>query len=685
MATSRVSSYSGAVIAIGVIGILLLMVIPMPPFLLDAFLAFSITLSLLILLIAMYVNQPLDFSVFPSVLLLVTLFRLTLNISSTRLILLRGNEGVGAAGHVIQSFGQFVVGGNYIVGFIIFSILVIINFVVITKGAGRIAEVAARFTLDAMPGKQMSIDADLNAGLINEDEARARRRAISREAEFYGAMDGASKFVRGDAIAGIVITVINIVGGLIVGVLQHNLSLATAATNYTILTIGDGLVSQIPSLITSTAAGIVVTRAASESNLGQDIIGQLLVQPRALGVAAGVLAAVGLVPGLPQVPFLGLAAVTGGVAYFLHQRQRQAALQRAKERAAAPAQAPEAVETLLGIDVLALEIGYALIPLVDAQQHGDLLERIKSIRRQFAQDLGLVVPPIHIRDNLRLRPDEYCVNLRATEIARGELLADHYLAMDHGAGARAIDGLATTEPAFGLPAYWITQAQKEHAQLVGYTVVDASTVLATHITELIRQHAHQLLDRQAVQRLIDRLREENAKVVEELIPNLLTLGQVQKVLQNLLRERVSVRDLGTILETLADVALTSKDAEFLTECTRQALSRSITKQYEATDGNLHLLTLDPKLETTIAKAIQRTEHGSYLALEPAVAQQLIWKLSQALEQFSGLQAQPVILSAPTIRSQLKRLTERFLPNLAILSHHEVAPSAKVQTLGVVSL
>ena len=683
--SSAFGKLSAAFLAFGVVGILMLMVIPMPAMLLDGFLAFSVTLSLLILLVAMYVEQPLDFSAFPSILLLVTLFRLSLNISTTRLILLRGNEGVEAAGHVIKSFGQFVVGGNFVVGFIVFAILVLINFVVITKGAGRIAEVAARFTLDAMPGKQMAIDADLNAGLIDEADARNRRSSIAREAEFYGSMDGASKFVRGDAIAGIIITFINIVGGLIVGVFQHGMPIGVAASNYTILTIGDGLVSQIPSLIISTASGIIVTRAASDASLGEDVIGQFIKQPRAIAVSAAVLLAMGMIPGLPQAPFLTLAVVMGGLAYILMQRQKGETQQAEVDDAEASPAGPEKVEALLGVDVLALEIGYALIPLVDASQNGDLLERIKSIRRQFAQELGMVVPPIHIRDNLQLKPNEYSIMLRGTEIIHAELMVDHLLAMDHGAGASKIDGIETTEPAFGLPAYWIPPDMQEQAQLAGYTVVDLPTVLATHLTEVVRQHAHELLDRQAVQGLLDHIRDDNAKVIEELIPNALSVGQVQKVLQNLLRERVSIRDLGTILESLADVSATSKDSDYLTECVRQALARSITKQYEAPDGQIHLLMLDPELESTISKSIQHTEQGTYLALDPNVAQQIIVKLSNAIDEFSVLQAQPVVLSAPLIRSQLKRLTERFLPNLAVISHHEVVPSARIQTVGVVSL
>ncbi|MFQ6110710.1 MAG: flagellar biosynthesis protein FlhA [Nitrospinota bacterium] len=675
---------SDVMLALGVVGIIAVMVVPVPTPVLDALLAFNITFSLVVLLVSMYTLEPLEFSVFPSLLLVMTLFRLSLNVASTRLILLHGNEGTGAAGRVIHSFGSFVVGGNYVVGIVVFLILVVINFIVITKGAGRIAEVAARVTLDAMPGKQMSIDADLNAGLINDAEARGRRQKISQEADFYGAMDGASKFVRGDAIAGILITLINIVGGFAIGVLQLGLPVGRAAQTYTVLTIGDGLVTQIPALLVSTAAGIVVTRAASQSNLGAQLTGQILVHPRAIGIAAGILLILGLVPGLPQLPFLSLAVITGIVAYVLHQATRVTA-QREREAMAAPPPEPEKVESLLPLDLMEVDVGYGLIPLVDAQQGGELLDRIRSIRRQFALELGIIIPPLHIRDNLELKPGEYTVLIKGVEVARGELMMDHYLAMDTGGVEKPVEGIPTKEPAFGLPALWVTEANRERAQMLGYTVVDPATVIATHLSEIIKANAHELLGRSEVQALLDNLSRHHPKVVEELIPNLLSLGGVQKVLQNLVREGVSIRDLRTVLECLADYAPITKDPEVLTEYVRASLSRTITRQYQAPDGSLHLVTLEKGLEETIASALKKTEHGSYLALEPQMAELLVERVREVVDKFSISDHYPVLLSPPTLRSHLKRLLEKFIPNLAVLSPGEIAPNVKVISLGTVSL
>ncbi len=681
--------HSGIVVAAGVMSIVFLMIIPLPKLALDLLLAVNIGLSVLIFLLALYTERPLDFSVFPSVLLIVTLYRLALNVSSTRLILLHGDQGIEGAGKIIAAFGSFVVGGNFVVGIVIFLILVVINFVVITKGATRIAEVNARFTLDSMPGKQMAIDADLNAGLIDEVEARRRREEIAQEADFYGAMDGASKFVRGDAIAGLVITGINILGGLVIGVLQMGIPLADAVRTYTTMTVGDGLVSQMPALIVSTASGILVTRAGSHSNLGQVLPGQLTQSPEALGVGGGVLLVLGLVPGLPLVPFAILAGVLGGTAYALRQvreaeaRRREEEVRKAAEEAPAPAEGPEEVSQLLHVDVLELEVGYGLLHLVDASQGGDLLERIRSIRRQLALELGIVVPPIRIRDNLQLRPTEYLILIKGVEAARGELKEGCYLAMNPGIAEGDLDGVPTREPAFGLDALWIREELREEAQVKGYTVVDLSTVVATHLTELIKRNAHELLGRQETQNLLDTLKASAPALVEELVPNLLPLGAVQKVLQNLLRERVSVRDLRTILETLADYAPTTKDPDLLTEYVRAGLRRAISKQYQDPDGKLPVIALDHEMEELLSSAIQRTEHGSFLALEPQTAEKVLGALARAAEAVSLQNQTPIALTTPVVRLPLRKLAERVLPGLVVLSHNEV--EGPIRTLQVVSL
>ncbi len=675
--------------AAGVVGILVVMILPLPSFMLDVLLAFNITFALIILLTGMYTLKPLEFSVFPSVLLVTTLFRLSLNVASTRLILLHGDEGTSAAGQVIKAFGMFVVGGNYVVGFVIFLILVIINFIVITKGAERIAEVSARFTLDAMPGKQMAIDADLNAGLIDEDEAKLRRKDITREADFYGAMDGASKFVRGDAIAGIIITMINILGGLAIGMLQKDMDFATAATTYTVLTIGDGLVSQLPALIISTAAGVMVSRAASDGSMGSEIAKQFAVQPRAIALAATMVFCFGLVPGLPHVAFLILGSLMGLLAFVLFKEQARAAQQaeaRAEAQAeAAPPAGPEQVEALLPLDVLELEVGYGLIPLVDEEQDGDLLERIRSIRQQLALEMGIVVPPLHVRDNLQLKPGGYAILIKGNEVAEGELMIDYLLAMDPGDAKKPIEGIPTTEPAFNLPALWIPAPRKEEAQFAGYSVVDLSTVIATHLTEVIKSYAYEFLGRQEVQKLLDNLAKTAPKTVEELMASL-SLGQVQKVLQNLLKERVSIRDLLTIAETLADYAPMSKDPEVLTEYCRQRLARSIVKSLLGPGvKDLHVLTLDPAVEDVITAGIQQTEHGTYLSLDPDKVQAILNGINAQLDHFTKLTQPPVILCSPVVRRHLRKVVERFLPNLVVLSHNELVPELNVHALGVVQL
>ncbi len=672
--------------AVAIVGILVLMVIPLPTVLLDILLSFNITFCLIIVLVATYITKPLELSSFPSIILLATLFRLSLNIASTRIILLHGNEGTMAAGKVIKAFGSFVVGGNYVVGAIIFLILVIINFVVITKGSGRIAEVAARFTLDAMPGKQMSIDADLNAGLIDEHEARERRMIISQEADFYGAMDGASKFVRGDAIAGVIITLINIVGGLAIGVLQNGMSFSHAAQNYTLMTVGDGLVSQIPALIISTAAGIVVSRAGSNSALGMQIVSQILLQPRAIGIASVVLLGFGLVPGLPALPFIILAAMAGTVAYLVSQSRKTGLVEEeAKKMLEAKSKPPEKLTALPPLDILALEVGYGLIPLVDAEQDGALLDRIKSIRRQIAQDIGIIVPPLHIQDNMQLKPAEYSILLKGNDIARGELMLNHYLAMNADNSNMKIEGVPTREPTYGLPAFWIKEGVKEKAMAQGYTVVDLATVLTTHLSDAIRTHAHELLGRQEVQQLLDDLRNSHPKVVEELVPNLLPLGGVVKVLQNLLSEQVSIRDLLTILETLADWAPMTKDMDTLTEHVRQALARTITKLYQTSDGKIPLITLDQTVENAISGAIQQTDQGSFLALEPNVAKAIMESVARYITEFSSLNYRPVILCSAQIRAHFKKLIDRFIPNLVVLSYNEILSTVKIQSLGMVEL
>nr|MBF0221629.1 flagellar biosynthesis protein FlhA [Desulfobulbaceae bacterium] len=678
---------SSMVVAVGVVAILLVMIMPLPTLILDLLLSFSIAIGLVILLMCLYNTNPLDFSSFPPLLLLTTLFRLSLNIASTRLILLHGHEGPGAVGQVINSFGNFVVGGNYAVGLIIFLIMVLINFIVITKGSGRIAEVGARFTLDAMPGKQMAIDADLNAGLIDEDGAKARRAAISQEAEFYGAMDGAAKFVRGEAIASIIIMIINIIGGLFIGAVLQNMDVFQALETYTLLTIGDGLVSQIPSLIISTAAGIIVSRAASDMSIGAEFAKQFGMQPQALAVSSVIIGIFGLIPGLPHLPFLILAVLLGTISYFtFHQKAmvQEAADKKTEKKEDLPG-TPETVEALLPLDTLQLEVGYGLIPLVDENQEGDLLERIRGIRRQFAMDMGIIVPSLHVRDNLQIKPDEYVLLLRGVEIARGEIMMGYQLAMDSGGAKREIEGIPTTEPAFNLPALWITENKKDEAQLAGYTVVDPSTVVATHLTEVLRNHAEELLGRQDTQKLIDNLAQSNPKVIDELIPDNLSLGGLQKVLQNLLRERVSIRDLLTICETLADYATMTKDTSVLTEYVRQKLARSIVANHIDDDGKLYVLTISQQIEDFIRESIQKTEQGTYLNLEPNLAQRVVESAQKMVEKVSNDGYQPLILCTPVIRRHLRHLLERFLPQVIILSNNELTNQVQINSLGTIAL
>ncbi len=679
-----IQKYSDIIVAIAIVTIVIMMIIPLPTGLLDLLLCMNITLALVIVMAAIYNKEPLDLAVFPSLLLITTLFRLALNVSSTRLILLEGY-----AGEVITAFGNFVVGGNAIVGFIVFVILIIIQFIVITKGAERVAEVTARFTLDAMPGKQMAIDADLNQGAITDAEARIRREKIQHESDFFGAMDGASKFVKGDAIAAIIIIIINITGGFIIGMVQRNLTVTQALQNYTLLTVGEGLVNQIPALLVSTATGIIVTRANSDNNLGHDLVDQLFHNPRVFQIVGGVLLVFAVIPGLPGIPFacLGLGAVF--VAYRLTQSEKAAkepALveKEKKERSKAEATKPENIINLLHVDPMELEIGYSLIPLVDSGQGGDLLDRIVMIRRQCALELGLVVPTIRIRDNIQIKPNAYIIKLKGIEIAKGELMLDHFLAMNSGTVFEEIQGIETTEPAFGLPALWIPEAEREQAELNGYTVVDAVSVLATHLTEVIKAHADEILGRQETQNLVDNLKKTNPSLVEEVVPGLMNIGEIEKVLANLLRERVSIRDMGTIMEVLADYARATKDTEILTEYVRHALARQITQQY-IQNNTLPCITLDPALENRIAAAVQRTDRGSYVSLDPDSMQKIITALNTELPKLTNMGYQPIVLTSPTVRLYFRKLVERSVPGIIILSHAEIDHSVEIQIFGVVKI
>ncbi|MES2769994.1 MAG: flagellar biosynthesis protein FlhA [Bdellovibrionota bacterium] len=671
--------------AFGLIAVIIFMIIPLPPFLLDVALTMSLALSLLILLSALYATKALDFSVFPSLLLVATLFRLSLNIATTRLVLSHGHEGTAAAGHVVEAFGGFVVGDNYIIGLILFLILIVINFVVITKGSGRVAEVAARFTLDAMPGKQMSIDADLNAGLINEEEARRRRKEIEAEADFYGSMDGASKFVRGDAIAGIVITGINILGGLLIGVLQKGLDISTAAEYYTKLTIGDGLVSQIPALIISTAAGTIVTRSSSGKNMGTEMAKQLFLKPRAVNIASVVMILLGLIPGFPFFPFAIMSAGTALIAWFMTKLEAEKAQEEITKAQDAAAKPKENVEGLLALDTLELEVGYGLISVVESSNSGDLLERIVSIRKQFALDLGIVVPSIHIRDNLQLNPGEYRILIKGATVGKGILQTDSLLAMDPGNVLRGVDGTPTKEPAFGLDALWISEATRDEAELAGYTVVDLPTVIATHLTEVVRTNAHELIGRQEVTKLVDGIKKTHPKVVEELIPEHMSIGSLVQVLKGLLKEQVSIRDLLTIMETLGDESQKTKDIEMLVEGTRKRLSRSITRKYTNDEGIIPVLSLSPMVEETITNSLLQTENGIQLVMDPHTANKLIMELSRQIERNPDIASSPILLTSPTIRRHIHKLTSRFIPQLVVLSHNELTSDAQVSSVGTVEI
>ena len=677
-----IQRYSDVLIAVAIVMIVIMMIIPLPTILLDILICLNITIALLVVMSAIYNVEALDLSVFPSLLLITTLFRLALNISSTRLILLDG-----FAGEVITAFGNFVVGGNAVVGFIVFVILVVVNFIVITKGSERVAEVSARFTLDAMPGKQMAIDADLNQGAITDAEAKRRREKVQRESDFFGAMDGASKFVKGDAIAAIVIMIINIGGGFVIGMLQRGMDASQALQTYTLLTVGEGLVAQIPALLISTATGIIVTRSAAEGNLGSDLVKQLFNNARIFMILSGVLLFLAVMPGLPGIPFFVLAVLCGVIAWNLYRGQAvQQEVQQVEQKAKAKKEAttPENIVSLLQVDPMELEIGYSLIPLVDTGQGGDLLDRIVMIRRQCALELGLVVPTIRIRDNIQIKPNAYIIKLKGIEIARGELMLDHYLAMNSGTVFEEVPGIETVEPAFGLPALWISENEREQAELNGYTVVDAVSVLATHLTEVIKQHADEILGRQETQNLLDNLRKTNGALVDEVVPNLLTIGEVQKVLASLLHERISIRDMGTILEVLADYGTATKDTEILTEYVRHAMARHITQQ-NVQNGMLPCITLDPALENKVAGSVQRTDHGSYVSLDPDSMQRLLAALQEELKKLTDQGYQPIVLTSPTVRPYFRDLVERSVPGIIILSHAEIEQNVEIQILGVVRI
>ena len=671
--------------AFGVLSMLLVVILPTPAWIMDILLAANLAVSIAILLVSVYASRPLDFSVFPTILLISTIFRLFLNVATTRLVLLNGEHGTAAAGHIIETFGNFVVGGSYIVGAVVFILLIIINFVVITKGSGRVAEVAARFILDSMPGKQMSIDADLNAGLINEEQARERRRKIEAEADFYGAMDGASKFVRGDAIAGILVTIVNIIGGFAIGVFQKGMAMEDAAQIYTLMTIGDGLVTQIPSLIVSTAAGIVVTRAASGNNLSAEVAKQIFLQPRAIGGTAGILVLLGLMPGIPAFPFLFLATIAGVLSYGVNRHEKATASQKLVEEKRTADKEANDTNVPPDVDALELQVGYGLVSLVEGEDKGDLVERIFQLRREFAKEIGIVVPKVRIKDNLELQSAGYSILIKGVSVGGGELMTGYLLAMDPGSVANSIQGIETKEPVFGLPALWITEKQKERAQMAGYTVVDHSTIMATHLSEVIRKHSAELVGRQELQSLVDNIAKTHPKVVEELIPNGLPLGSVLKVCQNLLREQVPIRDLLTVLETLANYATTDKNIESLTEHVRGALARTITHRLSAGTNELEIVTMNPKVEETLLKAYQKTDHGILLNLEAGFFERLVNSIKGTLEKTVFSSGNPVLLCHPLIRSQLHKMIERFIPNVNIISAHEIAAHAQVRSLGMVEV
>src|SRR5687767_9985994 len=685
----RIHENRGMIFPMALICLLFVILVPLPTQILDILLILNLTISAVVLITTIYVNSPLEFSVFPSLLLALTLFRLVLNAATTRLILTvqeSGGSPEHGAGEVVLTFSNFVTGGSLAVGVIIFTIIIVIQFVVITKGATRISEVAARFTLDAMPGKQMAIDADVNAGVLNEQEARKRREAISQEADFYGAMDGASKFVRGDAIAGIVIVIVNIVGGLYVGMAQHDQPLMECLELYTKLTIGDGLVSQVPAFIVSMAAGLIVTRTSGRSNLGEDMLGQMLSKPKALFITA-IFLAIMTTTSLPKVPLFTLGSCCAGLAWILTRNEQKAAVVAAtRQREQASRKEPEKVEKLLDLDTMELEIGYGIVRLVDAAKGGDLLDRISMIRRQVAMELGVIVPPIRIRDNLQLSANDYVVKIKGQAVAKGVAYPDQFLAMDNGATSGPIPGAEqTTEPAFGLPAYWITESQRAQAELLNYTVVEATAVLATHLTEIVKSHGFELLTRQEVKNLIDNLKARVPALIEEVVPSQVKPGELQKVMQNLLRERVPVRDLETIVETLGDYAGRTKDLEVLTEYVRNALARTISKQYVDDQDRLWCVTLDPALEDLVRGHVERTETGTMNRMPPQTAQQVVKQIADRVTELTQTGRSAVVLCSPEVRSPLRRMTESALPHVAVLGYNEVVSEVRPEAIGLVGV
>ncbi|MCT4642825.1 MAG: flagellar biosynthesis protein FlhA [Bacteriovoracaceae bacterium] len=672
------------VVAIGLMVTLGLMIVPISPFLLDFFIVVTLAASIMILLLSIYIKKPLDFSTFPSVLLVATLFRLSLNVASTRNILLNGGSAKGAAaGDIIEAFGNYVVGGNFAVGIILFIIFVIINFIVITKGAGRVAEVSARFTLDAMPGKQMAIDADLNAGLIDEAGAKKRRTEVAAEADFYGSMDGASKFVRGDAIAGILITAINIIGGIIVGVAQNGLSFGEATQVFTLLTVGDGLIAQIPALVISVAAGIIATRNTDEDGLSSQLGKQFSVQPRALYMVAGVLTVFSFIPGFPMFPFLTVAGILAFTGFRIEKDKEFKESEEQTAKTLEDAKPSETLEDLLNLEMVELEVGYGLVNIVDSEQNGDLLERITHIRKQFVTDWGVIVPSVRIKDNLELKPGGYQIKIKGIVIAESEMRPDHFLAMDPGTVIEPIDGIATKEPVFGLDAVWISEGQKEDAGYNGYTVVDLATVMATHLTEVLKTNLFELFGRQELVRVLDNFKQEYPKIVDDLIPDIAPLGVVLKVLQNLLREGVSIRDLRTVLETLAEYGTIIKDPDSLTEKVREGLYRTITERIKSEEGDIPLFTLDRAIEESIAQNLIQTEQGQQLSLDPKLTQTILASLNESIEEATQMGEKMVVLCSPIVRRHFKKLTEKFIPNLVVVSHNELSSDVNLRSLGTV--
>jgi flagellar biosynthesis protein FlhA len=670
------------VVLLSVIMIVVMMVLPLKTFMIDILLIINLSLSIMILLISMNTKEPLDFAIFPSLLLLTTLFRLSLNVASTRAILQNAHGG-----EVIEAFGNFVIGGNPVIGFIVFLILVIIQFIVITKGSERVAEVAARFTLDAMPGKQMSIDADLNAGMINEQEARARRRKIERESDFYGSMDGASKFVKGDAIAGIIILLINIIGGFIIGMTMHGMDFAESLSTYTLLSVGDGLVSQIPALLISTATGITVTRSTAEGTLGDDLAKQMFSYPNLLFIVAGCIALLGIFTPIGIVLTWGIAGFLAYGGYTIkknHSRQEETAVTLESEKELEEVRKPENVFNLLREDPIEFEFGIGLIVLADANQGGDLLDRVVAIRRQIALDLGLVVPVVRIRDNIQLRPNEYVIKIRGNEVSKGEILLDHFLMLNPGDEEHGIEGIETIEPTFGLPALWINEENKEHAELFGYTVIDPSSVISTHLSETIRKFAHEILSREETNQLINHVKESYPALIEELVPQVMSVGDIQKVLQKLLKENVSIRSLSVIFEALANYAVYTKNPDILTEYVRQALSRQLTHQH-AQNGVIHAIQVGASIEKKLAESIQRTEHGDMLALDPEISNRMIHSFSESIQQMNQLGVRPIVLASSGIRMYVRQIMERAFYDIPILSYNELEPNVEVQSVGVVNL